>query len=85
MDAAARRGSAAERRQMRTAFAHSAQYEVDFFAAPHAAGSARVDRSSVINHTRPEDRYRRATGPKCHKSRNKRAKVARSWFRGTCT
>lgn len=35
MDAAARRGSAAERRRMAQAFAHSAQYEVDFFAAPH--------------------------------------------------
>lgn len=35
MDAAARNGSAAERTRMRQAFAHSAQYEVDFFAAPH--------------------------------------------------
>ncbi|AIY00644.1 hydroxymethylpyrimidine/phosphomethylpyrimidine kinase multifunctional protein [Arthrobacter sp. PAMC 25486] len=35
MDAAARNGSAAERTRMRRAFAHSAQYEVDFFAAPH--------------------------------------------------
>jgi hydroxymethylpyrimidine/phosphomethylpyrimidine kinase len=34
-DAAARRGSALERHRMREAFAHSAQYEVDFFAAPH--------------------------------------------------
>ena len=33
-DAAARRGSAAERERMRTAFMHSAQYEVDFFDAP---------------------------------------------------
>ncbi|POH73730.1 bifunctional hydroxymethylpyrimidine kinase/phosphomethylpyrimidine kinase [Arthrobacter glacialis] len=36
MDAAARRGSAREREGMRAAFAHSAQYEVDFFAAPHS-------------------------------------------------
>jgi hydroxymethylpyrimidine/phosphomethylpyrimidine kinase len=34
MDAAARRGSAAERAAMRTAFADSAQFEVDFFDAP---------------------------------------------------
>ncbi|MFQ4149104.1 bifunctional hydroxymethylpyrimidine kinase/phosphomethylpyrimidine kinase [Arthrobacter sp. LAPM80] len=34
-DAAARGGSAAQRERMRAAFAHSAQYEVDFFAAPH--------------------------------------------------
>ncbi|WP_104088447.1 bifunctional hydroxymethylpyrimidine kinase/phosphomethylpyrimidine kinase [Arthrobacter sp. GMC3] len=33
-DAAARRGSAQERQRMRTAFIHSAQYEVDFFDAP---------------------------------------------------
>lgn len=36
LDAAARRGSARERAGMEVAFAHSAQYEVDFFAAPHA-------------------------------------------------
>lgn len=36
MDAAARRGSALERERMRAAFAHSAQYELDFFAAPHS-------------------------------------------------
>lgn len=36
MDTAARRGSAREREGMRAAFAHSAQYEVDFFAAPHS-------------------------------------------------
>lgn len=35
MDAAARSGGAPERARMRTAFAHSAQYEADFFAAPH--------------------------------------------------
>ncbi|MDJ0315998.1 bifunctional hydroxymethylpyrimidine kinase/phosphomethylpyrimidine kinase [Arthrobacter antibioticus] len=35
MDTAARRGSALERERMRAAFAHSVQYEVDFFAAPH--------------------------------------------------
>lgn len=35
LDDAAREGSARERRMMRQAFAHSAQYEVDFFAAPH--------------------------------------------------
>lgn len=35
MDSAARHGSARERARMREAFAHSAQYEVDFFAAPH--------------------------------------------------
>ncbi|ALV45601.1 hydroxymethylpyrimidine kinase [Arthrobacter alpinus] len=34
-DAAARRGSPLERLKMREAFAYSAQYEVDFFAAPH--------------------------------------------------
>ncbi|PYI38234.1 bifunctional hydroxymethylpyrimidine kinase/phosphomethylpyrimidine kinase [Arthrobacter psychrolactophilus] len=34
-DTAARHGSAPERERMRAAFAHSAQYEVDFFAAPH--------------------------------------------------
>ncbi|WP_082369269.1 bifunctional hydroxymethylpyrimidine kinase/phosphomethylpyrimidine kinase [Arthrobacter sp. ERGS1:01] len=40
VDAAARRGSEQERARMRTAFAHSAQYEVDFFDAPrlHAVG-----------------------------------------------
>ncbi|MHA7304779.1 bifunctional hydroxymethylpyrimidine kinase/phosphomethylpyrimidine kinase [Arthrobacter sp. TMN-49] len=36
MDSAARRGSAQERVRMQAAFAHSAQYEVDFFAAPHS-------------------------------------------------
>lgn len=36
MDAAARRGTALERGRMRAAFAHSAQYELDFFAAPHS-------------------------------------------------
>ena len=36
LDAAARRGSARERAGMKAAFAHSAQYEVDFFAAPHS-------------------------------------------------
>lgn len=36
LDEAARRGSARERAGMKVAFAHSAQYEVDFFAAPHA-------------------------------------------------
>ena len=43
MDTAARRGSAREREGMRAAFAHSAQYEVDFFAAPHSifSGPAR--------------------------------------------
>ncbi len=35
MDAAARRGSALERRAMKVAFAQSAQFEVDFFAAAH--------------------------------------------------
>jgi hydroxymethylpyrimidine/phosphomethylpyrimidine kinase len=35
-DTAARKGSALERERMRAAFAHSAQYEVDFFAAPHS-------------------------------------------------
>ena len=35
MDKAARNGSPQERERMRDAFAHSAQYEVDFFAAPH--------------------------------------------------
>lgn len=33
-DAAARRGSERERQRMRAAFAHSAQFEVDFFDAP---------------------------------------------------
>ena len=36
-DAAARRGSALERGRMKAAFAHSAQFEVDFFAAAHQA------------------------------------------------
>ncbi|MBP2414305.1 hydroxymethylpyrimidine/phosphomethylpyrimidine kinase [Arthrobacter stackebrandtii] len=35
LDGAARNGSGAERARMREAFAHSAQYEVDFFDAPH--------------------------------------------------
>lgn len=35
MDGAARRGSARDRAGMKAAFAHSAQYELDFFAAPH--------------------------------------------------
>lgn len=36
MDQAAARASVVERNNMRAAFAHSAQYEVDFFAAPHS-------------------------------------------------
>ncbi|MHA7269145.1 bifunctional hydroxymethylpyrimidine kinase/phosphomethylpyrimidine kinase [Arthrobacter sp. HLT1-20] len=46
MDAAARRGSAQEREGMRAAFAHSAQYEVDFFAAPHSILGSTVDSSA---------------------------------------
>ena len=40
MDSAARKGSAVERSRMKAAFAHSAQFEVDFFAAAHQAISA---------------------------------------------
>ena len=54
-DAAARNGSAAERARMRTAFAHSARYEVDFFAAPHqhcTAPGASAGAGAAITGTR---------------------------------